>query len=114
LALDEEPLSEPLDVDESSSPDDEPVVVEASLDVELPAVVVLERDVLACCVALVDAAELAPRYPVVAIAPKASANVASAAAVTLRRMVRMRRARSRRRSRTRPETGGGVEGMPAT
>ena len=59
---DPELCDEPLDVEESSSPDDDPVVVEASLDVELPVVVEpLAREVLACCVALVDAAELEPR-----------------------------------------------------
>ena len=58
--VDEEPVDEPLPLeDESSSPEDEPLAVEASFDVELP--VVLEREVLACCVAFVDADELAPR-----------------------------------------------------
>jgi hypothetical protein len=114
----EEPLDvAPLDVDElSSSSEDEPLVVEASFEVELPAVVeLLERDVLACCAA-VAVAELAPMEPVAAMTPKASAKVATATTTTRRRIVRMRRARSRRRSRTRSEVeaGGGVEGMPAS
>jgi hypothetical protein len=59
--VDEEPVDEPLAADESSSPEDDPLDVDASFDVELPVVVELEREVLACCVAFVDADELAPR-----------------------------------------------------
>ena len=57
-----------------------------------------------------------PSDPLAAIVPKASANVASAAATTRRRMTAIRRARARRRSRTRSacEVGGGVEGMRAS
>jgi hypothetical protein len=57
-------------------------------------------------VACLDAAVAdvpAPRYPVAAIVPKASANVVKAAAATRRRILRTRRARARRRSRTSSE-----------
>jgi hypothetical protein len=65
---------------------------------------------------VVVAAELEPRLPVAAITPKASAKVASAAAVIRRRIILMRWARAARRWRTRSglEAGGGVEGMPAS
>ena len=109
------PLDELL-VEESSdeeSSDDEPLlpddpVVEDPVVVEL--VVVDPFDAF-----VVVAAELAPRLPVAAITPKASAKVASAAAVMRRRIILMRRARSRSRLRTSGfEVGGGVAGIPAS
>ena len=64
---------------------------------------------------VVVAVELSPRLPVAAITPKASAKVASAAAVMRRRIILMRRARSRSRLRTSGfEAGVGVTGMPAS
>ena len=73
-----------------------------------------EGEPLAAAAVLAD--ELVPRLPVAAITPKASAKVASAAAVIRRRIILMRRARALRRWRTRSgfEAGGGVEAMPAS
>ena len=107
----EDPLVEESSDEESS--DDEPLlpddpVVEDPVVVELVVVDPFEAFV-------VVAAELAPRLPVAAITPKASAKVASAAAVMRRRIILMRRARSRSRLRTSGfEVGGGVAGMPAS
>jgi hypothetical protein len=102
LPLDEEPLPE-LPLDEEPLPD-EPLV-------EVPVVVVVDPfDAF-----VVVAAELVPRLPVAAITPKASAKVASAAAVIRRRIILMRRARSRSRLRTSGfEVGVGVAGMPSS
>jgi hypothetical protein len=107
----EDPLVEESSDEESS--DDEPVLPDAPV-VEDPVVVELvEVDPFDAFV--VVAAELAPRLPVAAITPKASAKVASAAAVMRRRIILMRRARSRSRLRTSGfEVGGGVAGMPAS
>jgi hypothetical protein len=93
---------EPLELEESSSPAVTLAVVAVS---DWPDVV---------CVESVDA--VLPSEPLAAMAPKAMANVASAAATTRRRMTAIRRARARRRSRTRSacEVGGGVEGMRAS
>jgi hypothetical protein len=114
LPLDVDPLLvEPVEVDpvvDESSVDElseeEPVeessVDESVVDVPFEAFVVV-------------AAELAPRLPVAAITPNASAKVASAAAVIRRRIILMRRARSRSRLRTSGfDVGGGVAGMPAS
>ena len=99
-----EPLEvEPVDEDESSS-----------LDVMLAVVEVSDWPEFVCVVEPVVA--VPPSEPLAAIVPKASAKVASATAVTRRRMIEIRRARSRRRSRTRSafEVRGGVEGMGAS
>jgi hypothetical protein len=113
LPLDEEPLSE-LPLDEEPLPD-EPVVEVPLVEVPFVEVPFVEVPVLDDpCDAFVVAAELAPRLPVAAITPKASAKVASAAPVMRRRIILMRRARSRSRLRTSGfEAGGGVAGMPA-
>jgi hypothetical protein len=82
------------------------------LDEEPPLVVLVVDEPFDAFV--VVAAEPAPRLPVAAITPKASAKVASAAAVILRRIIRIRWARAARRWRTRSGfEAGGVEGMPA-
>jgi hypothetical protein len=113
VVTDEDPeseLCEPLE-DESS---DDPLLPADPLDeVPLSVVLVVDRPFDAF---VVVAAEVEPRLPVAAIAPKASAKVASAAPVIRRRIIPMRRARAARRWRTRSgfEAGGGVEGMPAT
>ena len=110
-------------LEDESLPEEDPLVEESSDDdpllpddpvVEDPVVVELvEVDPFDAFV--VVAAELAPRLPVAAITPKASAKVASAAAVMRRRIILMRRARSRSRLRTSGfEVGGGVAGMPAS
>jgi len=110
-------------LEDESLPEEDPLVEESSDDdpllpddpvVEDPVVVELvEVDPFDAFV--VVAAELAPRLPVAAIIPKASAKVASAAAVMRRRIILMRRARSRSRLRTSGfEVGGGVAGMPAS
>jgi hypothetical protein len=105
LELCEEPSDEELRVEESSEEDP---VVEVSV-VEVPVV----DDPFDAFV--VVAVELAPRLPVAAITPKASAKVASAPAVIRRRIILMRRARSRSRLRTSGfEEGGAVTGMPAS
>jgi hypothetical protein len=98
-----EPLDEvePLELGESSV-----VVTFAVLAVsDWPEVVCVE-----------SVAPLLPSEPLAAMVPKAMAKVASAAAMTRRRMTAIRRARARRRSRTRSacEVGGGVEGMRAS
>lgn len=104
--LDEESSDEELFVEESSEEDpldEEPLSVVLVVDEPFDAFVVV-------------AAEVEPRLPVAAITPKASAKVASAAAVIRRRIILMRWARAARRWRTRSgfEAGGGVEGMPAS
>ena len=110
-------------LEDESLPEEDPLVEESSDDdpllpddpvVEDPVVVELvEVDPFDAFV--VVAAELAPRLPVAAITPKASAKVARAAAVMRRRIILMRRARSRSRLRTSGfEVGGGVAGMPAS
>ena len=102
----EDPLVEESSDDDPLLPDDP--IVEDPVVVELVVVDPFEAFV-------VVAAELAPRLPVAAITPKASAKVASAAAVMRRRIILMRRARSRSRLRTSGfEVGGGVAGMPAS
>jgi hypothetical protein len=102
----EESSEEELFVEESSV--DDPVVEVVSV-VEVPVV----DDPFDAFV--VVAAELAPRLPVAAITPNASAKVARAAALMRRRIILMRRARSRSRLRTSGfEAGGGVAGMPAS
>ena len=110
-------------LEDESLPEEDPLVEESSDDdpllpddpvVEDPVVVELvEVDPFDAFV--VVAAELAPKLPVAAITPKASAKVASAAAVMRRRIILMRRARSRSRLRMSGfEVGGGVAGMPAS
>jgi hypothetical protein len=98
--------SEEVDVPESLE-DDVPESFEVDVVVS-PAVEPVESVELVCGVEL--AVEVEPSEPVLAITPKAMAKVASAAAVTRRRMVRTLRARARRRWRTRSEfeAGGGV------
>ena len=110
--LEDESLPEEDTLVEESS-DDDPLLPDDPV-VEDPVVVELvEVDPFDAFV--VVAAELAPRLPVAAITPKASAKVASAAAVMRRRIILMRRARSRSRLRTSGfEVGGGVAGMPAS
>jgi hypothetical protein len=107
LPLDEVPVPE-LPLDEEPLPDEPLVEVPV---VEVPVVVVVDPfDAF-----VVVAAELVPRLPVAAITPKASAKVASAAAVIRRRIILMRRARSRSRLRTSGfEVGVGVAGMPSS
>jgi hypothetical protein len=109
--LDDEPLAEESSEDESS---DDPLLPEDPVD-EVPLSVVLVVDEPFDAFVVV-ATEVEPRLPVAAITPKASAKVASAAAVIRRRIIPMRRARAARRWRTRSgfEAGGGVEGMPAS
>jgi hypothetical protein len=84
-----------------------------SLDVALAVVPVSDWPEVVCVESVVA---VLPNDPLAAIVPKATANVASAAATTRRRMIEIRRARARRRSRTRSglEVGGGVEGMRAS
>jgi hypothetical protein len=100
--------------DEAVEPDDEPLEVEP-LEVDpaavASAVVAAADEPEPLCVEPVVA--VLPSEPVAAMVPKASAKVASAAAMTRRRMRAIRRARARRRSRTRSAcaVGGGVEGM---
>jgi hypothetical protein len=96
---------EPLDEDELLP--DEPLDVDPLDAVPVSVVLVVVEPLDAF---VVVAAELAPRLPVAAITPKASAKVASAAAVVRRRIVRMRRARACRRWRTRS----GFEAMRAS
>jgi hypothetical protein len=98
--------------DEESS--DDPLLPEDPLDDEPVSVVLVVDEPFDAFV--VVAAEVEPRLPVAAITPKASAKVASAAAVIRRRIILMRWARARRRWRTRSgfEAGGGVEAMPAS
>ena len=104
------PEEDPL-VEESS--DDDPLLPDDPVVVDPVVVELVEVDPFDAFV--VVAAELAPRLPVAAITPKASAKVASAAAVMRRRIILMRRARSRSRLRTSGfEVGGGVAGMPAS
>jgi hypothetical protein len=109
--LDDESSEDELSVEESS---DDPLLPEDPLDEEPLSVVPVVDEPFDAFV--VVAAVLAPRLPVAAITPKASAKVASAAAVIRRRIIRMRWARAVRRWRTRSgfEAGGGVEGMPAS
>ena len=113
--LDVEPLpEEPLDddpvVEEESS--EEPLEEESSVDEPAVEVPVVDDPFDAF---VVVAADLAPRLPVAAMTPNASAKVASAAAVMRRRIILMRRARSRSRLRTSGFEGwGGVAGMPAS
>lgn len=109
LCDDEELLDE---LEEESS--DDPLLPEDPLDEEPLSVVLVGDEPFDAFV--VVAAELEPRLPVAAITPKASAKVASAAAVIRRRIILMRWARAARRWRTRSglEAGGGVEGMPAS
>jgi hypothetical protein len=99
-------------LDEESS--DDPLLPEDPLDDEPVSVVLVVDEPFDAFV--VVAAEVEPRLPVAAITPKASAKVASAAAVIRRRIILMRWARARRRWRTRSgfEAGGGVEAMPAS
>ena len=99
LWFDVEAAVEPLEVEESSSPEATLAVVAVS---DWPEVV---------CVA--SLAAVLPSEPVAAIVPKAIAKVDSAAATTRRRMSEIRRARARRRSRTRSsfEVGEGVDDM---
>jgi hypothetical protein len=99
LWFDDEEAAEPLEVEESSSP-----------EATLAPVAVSDWPEVACVESLVAAL---PSEPVAAIVPKAIAKVDSAAATTRRRMSEIRRARARRRSRTRSsvEVGEGVEGM---
>jgi hypothetical protein len=105
--LEDEPLPE-LSLDEAPLLPDEAVVA-----VEDPVVVVDDPVVDDPFDAfVVVAAELAPRLPVAAITPKASAKVASAAPVIRRRIILMRWARSRSRLRTSGFEG--VAGMPAS
>jgi hypothetical protein len=101
VVTDEDPELELCDDEEPL--DEEPVSVVPVVDAPFDALVVV-------------AAEVAPRLPVAAITPKASAKVASAAAVIRRRIIRMRWARAARRWRTRSglEARAGVEGMPAS
>ena len=110
-------------LEDESLPEEDPLVEESSDDdPQLPDDPVVEDPVVVELVEVdpfdafvVVAAELAPRLPVAAITPKASAKVASAAAVMRRRIILMRRARSRSRLRTSGfEVGGGVAGMPAS
>ena len=117
----EESSDEELLVEESS--EDDPLVEESSDDEPLPPDDPVVEDPVVVELVEVDpfdafvvvAAELAPRLPVAAITPKASAKVARAAAVMRRRIILMRRARSRSRLRTSGfEVGGGVAGMPAS
>jgi hypothetical protein len=101
--LDVEPLeeAEPLELEESSV-----VVTFAVVAVsDWPELVGVE-----------SVAVVLPSEPLAAMVPKAMAKVASAAAMTRRRMTAIRRARARRRSRARSagEAGGGVEGMRAS
>jgi hypothetical protein len=119
--LDDESSDEELFVEESSEED--PLVVESSDDPLLPEDPLDEEPLSVVLVVdepfdafVVVAAEVEPRLPVAAITPKASAKVASAAAVIRRRIILMRCARAARRWRTRSgfEAGGGVEGMPAS
>ena len=102
LWFDAEEAVEPLELEESSSPEVTLAVVAVS---DWPDVVWVELLVA-----------VLPSEPVAAMVPKASAKVASAVATTRRRMTAIRRARARRRSRTRSAfgVGGGVEGMQAT
>jgi hypothetical protein len=104
-------------LDDELSEDDElsdevevPVSLEVEPDVSVDVEVSLAVDPveLAFCAEL--AVEVEPSEPVPAITPNARANVASAAAVTRRRIVRTRWARARSRWRTRSESdlGGGV------
>ena len=93
LWFDVEAAVEPLEVEESSSPEATLAVVAVS---DWPEVV---------CVA--SLAAVLPSEPVAAIVPKAIAKVDSAAATTRRRMIEIRRARARRRSRTRSAFGVG-------
>jgi hypothetical protein len=114
LCDDEELLDE---LEEESSEDessDDPLLPADPLEEEPVSVVVVVDEPFDAFV--VVAAELEPRLPVAAITPKASAKVASAAAVIRRRIILMRWARATRRWRTRSgfEPGGGVEGMPAS
>jgi hypothetical protein len=99
LWFDDEEAVEPLELEESSSP-----------EVTLAVVAVPDWPEVVCVELLVA---VLPSEPVAAIVPKAIAKVDSAAATTRRRMSEIRRARARRRSRTRSsfEVGGGVEGM---
>jgi hypothetical protein len=107
----EDPLVEESSEDESS---DDPLAPEDPLDEDPLSVVLVVDEPFDAFV--VVAAEVEPRFPVAAITPKASAKVASAAAVIRRRIILMRWARAARRWRTRSgfEAGGGVEGMPAS
>jgi hypothetical protein len=114
LCEDEELLDE---LEEESSEDessDDPLLPADPLEEEPVSVVVVVDEPFDAFV--VVAAELEPRLPVAAITPKASAKVASAAAVIRRRIILIRWARAARRWRTRSgfEAGGGVEGMPAS
>jgi hypothetical protein len=114
LCDDEELLDE---LEEESSEDessDDPLLPADPLEEEPVSVVVVVDEPFDAFV--VVAAELEPRLPVAAITPKASAKVASAAAVIRRRIILIRWARAARRWRTRSgfEAGGGVEGMPAS
>jgi hypothetical protein len=114
LCDDEELLDE---LEEESSEDessDDPLLPADPLEEEPVSVVVVVDEPFDAFV--VVAAALEPRLPVAAITPKASAKVASAAAVIRRRITLIRWARAARRWRTRSgfEAGGGVEGMPAT
>jgi hypothetical protein len=86
--------------DESSDEVEVPVSPEVSVDVGVSLAV--DPVELAFCAEL--AVEVEPSEPVPAITPNARANVASAAAVTRRRIVRTRWARARSRWRTRSES----------
>jgi hypothetical protein len=83
LCDDEELLDE---LEEESS--DDPLLPKNPLDEEPLSVVLVVDEAFDAFV--VVAAELEPRLPVAAITPKASAKVASAAAVTRRRIILMR------------------------
>jgi len=104
----EEPLElEPLEL--------EPLELEP-LDVAFAVVAVVAVSDWPDEVCVESVVAVLPSDPLAAIVPKASANVASAAATTRRRMTAIRRARARRRSLTRSAfaVGGGVEGMRAS
>jgi hypothetical protein len=118
VVTDEDPESElcgPLDDEEllEDESSDDPLLPEDPLDEEPLSVVLVVDEPFD---AFVVVAEVEPRLPVAAITPKASAKVASAAAVIRRRIIVMRWARARRRWRTRSgfEAGGRVEAMPAS
>jgi hypothetical protein len=93
LWFDDEEAVEPLELEESSSPEVTLAVVAVS---NWPEVVCVESFVA-----------VLPSEPVAAIVPKAIAKVDSAAATTRPRMIEIRRARARRRSRTRSSLGWG-------
>jgi phosphoglycolate phosphatase len=104
---DVESSDDELDEDESSDEDDD-------VDVE-PDVAAEPLDVVVIC-AVVVFAVVWPIEPSQAIAPQASANVASVAATTRRRRREMRAARAARRSRPRAarSEGGGVDMPPCS